>query len=123
MSAHFFHFQSFIVRVPKMFSNLYPPADKRLLFLFEWLVLTIMLFAVSSILYEGRDAKEVVREDCGVLRLTPYGKSANVNNTTSNNTYVTYRRAHKNAPNNALVVQDICVVIASKVRPASNQYC
>lgn len=61
--------------------------------------------------------------DSEVVLSTPYGKPANVNNSTNQHTYVTYRRAPDTAPCNDLVVSDICVVITSKGEQPPHAYC
>lgn len=61
-------------------------------------------------MYEG---KERIMQDAEVIKKTPYGKVANVNNSTAQ-IFVTYRRASPSMPCNELVVTDICVIIESK---------
>lgn len=61
--------------------------------------------------------------DSEVVLSTPYGRSANVNNSTSQQTFVTYRRVLETAPFNDLVVSDICVVITSKGESLPHAYC
>ena len=61
--------------------------------------------------------------DSEVVLSTPYGRPANVNNSVSQHTYVTYRRAPETAPCNDLVVSDICVVITSKGEQPPHAYC
>lgn len=61
-------------------------------------------------MYEG---KERIMQDAEVITKTPYGKVANVNNSTAN-IFVTYRRASPTMPCNELVVTDVCVIIESK---------
>lgn len=71
-------------------------------------------------MYQG---KEQLMSDAEVVLSTPYGRPANVNNSVSQHTYVTYRRAPDTAPCNDLVVSDICVVITSKGEQAPHAYC
>lgn len=63
-----------------------------------------------GVMYEG---KERIMQDAEVIKKTPYGKVANVNNSTAQ-IFVTYRRASPSMPCNELVVTDICVIIESK---------
>lgn len=53
--------------------------------------------------------------DSQVVYTTPYGRPANISNTGSR-LFLTYRRASETAPCNKLVVTNICVVLANKVR-------
>ncbi|KAK0048974.1 DENN domain-containing protein 4B [Biomphalaria pfeifferi] len=64
-----------------------------------------------GILYEG---KEHVMEGCEVVSTTLEGHPANVNNSNSSRTYITYRRAEKSAPTDTLVVVDICVILGNR---------
>jgi len=61
--------------------------------------------------------------DSEVVLSTPYGRPANVNNSVSQHTYLTYRRAPETAPCNDLVVSDICLVVTSKGEQAPHAYC
>lgn len=61
--------------------------------------------------------------DSEVVLSTPYGRPANVNNSVSQHTYLTYRRAPETAPCNDLVVSDICVVVTSKGEQPPHAYC
>lgn len=63
-------------------------------------------------MYEG---SERVLAGCEVVYTTPYGRPANVNNTSSR-IYLTYRRASDTASSDTLAVTDICVINTSKVR-------
>ncbi|XP_034241706.1 DENN domain-containing protein Crag isoform X3 [Thrips palmi] len=63
-----------------------------------------------GVMYEG---KERIMQDAEVIKKTPYGKVANVNNSTAQ-IFVTYRRASPSMPCNELVVTDVCVIIESK---------
>ena len=82
--------------------------------------LFIFVLFLFRILYQG---KEQLMSDAEVVLSTPYGRPANVNNSVSQHTYVTYRRAPDTAPCNDLVVSDICVVITSKGEQAPHAYC
>jgi len=72
----------------------------------------------NSVLYERT---EQCGENVEVIRLTPSGLSANVNNSSVNNDsiFIAYRRADPLADCNVLTVVDICVVVSNKVH--SNQ--
>nr|XP_018916356.1 PREDICTED: C-myc promoter-binding protein isoform X2 [Bemisia tabaci] len=63
-----------------------------------------------GVMYDG---KERILADSEIVKETPTGYVANVNNSTAR-TFVTFRRAQPTMPCNALVVTDICVVITSK---------
>ena len=63
-------------------------------------------------LYEG---KERVMSGCEVIHSTIDGRSANVNNTNSSKTFITYRRAEETAASDTLAVTDITVILANKV--------
>ncbi|XP_055954138.1 C-myc promoter-binding protein-like [Argiope bruennichi] len=72
-----------------------------------------------GVLYDG---KEKIMADSEVVLTTPYGRSANVNNSGSK-TFITYRRAHENAPCNQLVVTDICIILANKGENPPHAFC
>ena len=65
------------------------------------------------ILYEG---KERVMEGCEVVHTTPFGRPANINNSNNNRIYITFRRAADTAASDTLVVVDLCIILANKVR-------
>ena len=65
-----------------------------------------------SVLYEG---KERLMAGCDIVVYTETGKSANVNNSDGNRTFITYRRAPQKMAHSSLAVTEICVIIASKV--------
>ncbi|XP_015200415.2 DENN domain-containing protein 4C [Lepisosteus oculatus] len=75
-----------------------------------------------GVLYEG---KERLIQGCEVIQATPYGRCANVNNSsaTSQRIFVTYRRAPLVQPQNSLAVTDICVIITSKGETAPHTFC
>nr|XP_045004620.1 DENN domain-containing protein 4C isoform X1 [Jaculus jaculus] len=75
-----------------------------------------------GVLYEG---KERVIPGCEVIHATPYGRCANVNNssTTSQRIFITYRRAPPAQSQNSLAVTDICVIIASKGESPPHTFC
>ena len=52
---------------------------------------------------------------CDIIVYTETGKSANVNNSGGNRTFITYRRAPQRMAHSSLAVTEICVIIASKV--------
>lgn len=64
-------------------------------------------------MYEGKDR---LIQGCEVIQATPYGRCANVNNSsaTSQRIFITLRRAPPVQPRNSLAVTDICVIITSK---------
>ncbi|XP_066536397.1 DENN domain-containing protein 4C isoform X2 [Hoplias malabaricus] len=66
-----------------------------------------------GVLYEGKDR---LIQGCEVIQATPYGRCANVNNSsaTSQRIFITYRRAPPVQPQNSLAVTDICVIVTSK---------
>ncbi|KAG5889364.1 hypothetical protein JTB14_009157 [Gonioctena quinquepunctata] len=72
-----------------------------------------------GVMYEG---KERLMEDAGVVKESVGGNIANVNNSTSQ-TFITYRRGLASMPCNALVVTDVCVVIASKGESPPHAFC
>lgn len=72
-----------------------------------------------GVLYEN---KQRVMADSEVLKKTPYGRPANVNNSGSR-TFLTFRRASENAPCNQLVVTDLCVILANKGETPPHAYC
>lgn len=72
-----------------------------------------------GVLYEN---KQRVMADSEILKKTPYGRPANVNNSGSR-TFLTFRRASENAPCNQLVVTDLCVILANKGETPPHAYC
>ncbi|XP_067886382.1 DENN domain-containing protein 4C isoform X2 [Heterodontus francisci] len=75
-----------------------------------------------GVLYEG---KERLIPGCEILQATPFGRCANVNNssTTSQRIFITHRRASLNRPQNSLAVTDICVIITSKGETPPHTFC
>ncbi|XP_044899157.1 DENN domain-containing protein 4C isoform X6 [Felis catus] len=75
-----------------------------------------------GVLYEG---KERLIPGCEVIQATPYGRCANVNNssTTSQRIFITYRRAPLIRPQNSLAVTDICVIVTSKGETPPHTFC
>ncbi|CAH1795855.1 unnamed protein product [Owenia fusiformis] len=73
-----------------------------------------------GVLYEG---KERVMSGCEVIHVTPGGRPANVNNSTSNRIYITFRRAGETAASDTLAVTDICVILANKGETPPHAYC
>ncbi len=55
---------------------------------------------------------------CEVIHSTIDGRSANVNNTNSSKTFITYRRAEETAASDTLAVTDITVILGNKVGAA-----
>lgn len=84
----------------------------------------IFLFVslICRVLYEG---KERVILGCEVIQATPYGRCANVNNSsaTSQRIFITYRRAPPVRPQNSLAVTDICVIVTSKGETPPHTFC
>ncbi|KAJ3666052.1 hypothetical protein Zmor_001507 [Zophobas morio] len=72
-----------------------------------------------GVMYDG---KEWLMPDAEVVKETVGKHVANVNNSTSQ-TFITYRRGHPTMPCNALVVTDVCVVIASKGESPPHAFC
>lgn len=64
------------------------------------------------VLYEGKDR---LMAGCDIVTYTETGKSANVNNSGGNRTFITYRRAPHRMAHSSLAVTEICVIITSKV--------
>uniref|UniRef100_A0A8C8YU29 DENN domain containing 4C n=1 Tax=Prolemur simus TaxID=1328070 RepID=A0A8C8YU29_PROSS len=77
---------------------------------------------IGYVLYEG---KERLIPGCEVIQATPYGRCANVNNssTTSQRIFITYRRAPVIRPQNSLAVTDICVIVTSKGETPPHTFC
>ncbi|KAM4611923.1 DENN domain-containing protein 4C isoform 1-T2 [Polymixia lowei] len=75
-----------------------------------------------GVLYEG---KERLIQGCEVIQATPYGRCANVNNSsaTSHRIFITFRRAPPVQPQNSLAVTDICVIITSKGETPPHTFC
>ncbi|XP_069482063.1 DENN domain-containing protein 4C isoform X2 [Ambystoma mexicanum] len=75
-----------------------------------------------GVLYDG---KERPLPGCETVQATPYGRCANVNNssTASQRIFVTYRRAPLIRPQNSLAVTDICVIVASKGETPPHTFC
>nr|XP_046236912.1 DENN domain-containing protein 4C isoform X2 [Scatophagus argus] len=75
-----------------------------------------------GVLYEG---KERLIQGCEVIQATPYGRCANVNNSsaTSQRIFITFRRALPVQPQNSLAVTDICVIITSKGETPPHTFC
>ena len=78
------------------------------------MMLTITVTFVASVVYEPLEQAD---EDVEVIRLTPTGLTANVNNSSvgNDNIFIAYRRADPLADCNVLTVADICIILANKV--------
>ena len=89
-----------------------------------WLSLLVNFFSSLPyrVLYDG---KERLIPGCEVIQATPYGRCANVNNssTTSQRIFITYRRAPLIRPQNSLAVTDICVIVTSKGETPPHTFC
>ncbi|XP_017770333.1 PREDICTED: DENN domain-containing protein 4C isoform X2 [Nicrophorus vespilloides] len=72
-----------------------------------------------GVMYDG---KEYLMEDAEVVKTSFGGRVANVNNSTAQ-TFITYRRGTTTMPCNALVVTDICVVVASQGESPPHAFC
>ncbi|XP_023245417.1 DENN domain-containing protein 4C-like isoform X2 [Copidosoma floridanum] len=72
-----------------------------------------------GVLYDG---KERIMKDAEIVKHTPSGLVANVNNSTAR-IFVTYRRASKKMPCNSLVVTDICVILVNKGETPPHAFC
>ncbi|XP_072232803.1 DENN domain-containing protein 4C isoform X1 [Leuresthes tenuis] len=75
-----------------------------------------------GVLYEG---KERLIQGCEVIQATPYGRCANVNNSsaTSQRIFITLRRAPPVQPQNSLAVTDICIIVTSKGEIPPHTFC
>ncbi|MGH0153104.1 UNVERIFIED_CONTAM: hypothetical protein FKN15_061146 [Acipenser sinensis] len=75
-----------------------------------------------GVLYEG---KERLIQGCEVIQATPFGRCANVNNSSANSQriFITFRRALLIRPQNSLAVTDICVIITSKGETPPHTFC
>ncbi|KAM9330665.1 DENN domain-containing protein 4C [Gastrophryne carolinensis] len=75
-----------------------------------------------GVLYEG---KERLMSGCETIQATPYGRCANVNNSsaTSLRIFITYRRAAPDRTQNSLAVTDICVIITNKGETPPHTFC
>ncbi|KAF5299327.1 hypothetical protein FQA39_LY02500 [Lamprigera yunnana] len=72
-----------------------------------------------GVMYDG---KEGLMPDAELIKKSVGGRVANVNNSTAQ-TFITLRRGSSTLPCNALVVTDICVVIASKGESPPHAFC
>ncbi|KAK4881396.1 hypothetical protein RN001_004715 [Aquatica leii] len=72
-----------------------------------------------GVMYDG---KEGLMPDAELVKKSVGGRVANVNNSTAQ-TFITFRRGVTTLPCNALVVTDICVVIASKGESPPHAFC
>ncbi|KAL2078974.1 hypothetical protein ACEWY4_024718 [Coilia grayii] len=75
-----------------------------------------------GVLYEG---KERLIAGCEVIQATPFGRCANVNNSsaTSQRIFITLRRDRPVQPQNSLAVTDICVIVTSKGETPPHTFC
>ncbi|XP_078532088.1 DENN domain-containing protein 4C [Lissotriton helveticus] len=75
-----------------------------------------------GVLYDG---KERPLPGCETVQATPYGRCANVNNSSaaSQRIFITYRRAPLIRPQNSLAVTDICVIVSSKGETPPHTFC
>ncbi|KAJ8339817.1 hypothetical protein SKAU_G00344500 [Synaphobranchus kaupii] len=69
--------------------------------------------------------KERLIQGCEVIQATPYGRCANVNNSSasSQRSFLTLRRAPPVRPQNSLSVTDVCVIITSKGETPPHTFC
>ncbi|XP_072010090.1 DENN domain-containing protein 4C isoform X2 [Engystomops pustulosus] len=75
-----------------------------------------------GVLNEG---KERLMSGCETIQATPYGRCANVNNssTSSSRIFITYRRAPPDRTQNSLAVTDMCVIITNKGETPPHTFC
>ncbi|XP_068090496.1 DENN domain-containing protein 4C isoform X2 [Hyperolius riggenbachi] len=75
-----------------------------------------------GVLYEG---KERLMSGCETIQATPYGRCANVNNSsaTSLRIFITFRRAPPDRTQNSLAVTDMCVIITNKGETPPHTFC
>ncbi|XP_075066760.1 DENN domain-containing protein 4C [Mixophyes fleayi] len=75
-----------------------------------------------GVLYEG---KERLLSGCETIQATPYGRCANVNNSSAGSLriFINYRRAPPDRTQNSLAVTDICVIIANKGETPPHTFC
>lgn len=73
-----------------------------------------------GVLYEGKDR---LMAGCDIVTYTETGKSANVNNSGGNRTFITYRRAPHRMAHSSLAVTEICVIITSKNEKPPHAFC
>ncbi|XP_048852034.1 DENN domain-containing protein 4C-like isoform X1 [Brienomyrus brachyistius] len=71
------------------------------------------------------EGKERLIQGCEVIQATPYGRCANVNNSsaTSQRIFLTFRRAQPVQPQNSLAVTDVCIIIGSKGETPPHTFC
>ena len=81
-------------------------------YLCEWQNSVYRPLCDCRVLYEGKDR---LMAGCDIVTYTETGKSANVNNSGGNRTFITYRRAPHRMAHSSLAVTEICVIITSKV--------
>ncbi|XP_044127571.1 DENN domain-containing protein 4C isoform X1 [Bufo gargarizans] len=75
-----------------------------------------------GVLNEG---KERLMSGCETIQATPYGRCANVNNSSASSSriFITYRRAPPDRTQNSLAVTDICVIITNKGETPPHTFC
>uniref|UniRef100_S4RFA7 DENN/MADD domain containing 4A n=1 Tax=Petromyzon marinus TaxID=7757 RepID=S4RFA7_PETMA len=75
-----------------------------------------------GVLYEWKDR---LRPGCELVETTPYGRCANVNNSSavSQRILLTFRRATDQNAQNTLAVTDICVIVANKGESPPHTFC
>ncbi|XP_078740904.1 C-myc promoter-binding protein-like isoform X2 [Lampetra fluviatilis] len=75
-----------------------------------------------GVLYEWKDR---LRPGCELVETTPYGRCANVNNSSavSQRILLTFRRATDQNTQNTLAVTDICVIVANKGESPPHTFC
>ena len=67
------------------------------------------------------EVKERLIPHCDVIKKTPSGFPANVNNS-GTQTFITYRRSSEDAPANQLVVTDVCIILSNKNETPPHAY-
>ncbi|XP_075681907.1 DENN domain-containing protein 4C isoform X2 [Rhinoderma darwinii] len=75
-----------------------------------------------GVLNEG---KERLMSGCETIQATPYGRCANVNNSSNSSSriFITYRRAPPDRTQNSLAVTDVCVIITNKGETPPHTFC
>lgn len=102
------NYQSYFVLTTKGLSHKYVSWS----YLCEWQNSVYRPLCDCRVLYEGKDR---LMAGCDIVTYTETGKSANVNNSGGNRTFITYRRAPHRMAHSSLAVTEICVIITSKV--------
>ncbi|KAJ8002444.1 hypothetical protein DPEC_G00158980 [Dallia pectoralis] len=73
-----------------------------------------------GVLYEW---KEKLKPGCHIVQTTPCGRPANINSSSSQRIYITYRRAPQSQPHTSLAVTDVCIIIPGKGETPPHTFC